>query len=65
MMERLLSIKEVCDGLGVAPGTIYGWISKGVDIPYVKIRGTLRFREKSLNDWIMAKETAKNRRNFE
>jgi excisionase family DNA binding protein len=65
MMDRLLNIKDVCTVLGVAPGTIYGWISKGVDIPYFKVRGTVRFREKSLQDWIISKETARKRRNFE
>ena len=33
--------------LGVRPGTVYSWITRGVDIPHVKIEGTLRFIRKA------------------
>jgi predicted DNA-binding transcriptional regulator AlpA len=51
--------------LGVRPGTIYSWLSRGIDIPYVKIKGTVRFREKAVQDWLLKKEQEQKKRNFE
>lgn len=64
-MEKLLSPSQLAELLGVRPGTIYSWISRKVDIPYVKIAGTVRFREKAVMDWLMEKERERKRRNFE
>jgi excisionase family DNA binding protein len=64
-MEKLLNPVQLAEMLGVRPGTIYSWISRGVDIPHVKISGTLRFREKSVMDWLLQKEKQRKRRNFE
>jgi excisionase family DNA binding protein len=63
-MEKLLNPQELAEILKVRPGTIYSWLSRGVDIPHVKIGGTVRFREKAVLDWILQKEREK-RRNFE
>ena len=64
-MEKMLNPSQLADILGVRPGTIYSWLSRGVDIPYVKIAGTVRFREKAVQDWLFQKEREKKRRNFE
>ena len=64
-MERFLNPSQLAEVLGVRPGTIYSWLSRGVDIPHVKIAGTLRFREKAILDWILKKELEKKRKNFE
>jgi len=64
-VERLLSPSQLADILGVRPGTIYSWLSRGVNIPHVKIEGTVRFREKAIQDWLLRKEQEKKRRNFE
>ncbi len=64
-MEKLLNPSQLADILGVRPGTIYSWLSRGVDIPYVKIAGTVRFREKAVQDWPFQKERERKRRNFE
>ena len=56
---------QLADILGVRPGTIYSWLSRGVDIPHVKIQGTLRFREKAIEAWILEREREKKRKNFE
>jgi excisionase family DNA binding protein len=64
-MEKLLNPQELAEILKVRPGTIYSWLSRGVDIPHVKIGGTVRFREKAVLDWILQKEREKKRRNFE
>lgn len=64
-MDKLLNPLQVAELLGVRPGTVYSWISRGVDIPHVKIAGTVRFREKAVMDWLMQKERERKRRNFE
>jgi excisionase family DNA binding protein len=64
-MERLLNPQQLAEFLGVKVGTVYSWISGGVDIPCVKIAGTVRFREKAVTDWLMEKERERKRRNFD
>ena len=64
-MEKLLNPSQVAEIFGVRTGTIYSWVSRGIDIPYVKIGGTLRFIEKEVMDWLMKKESERKRRNFE
>lgn len=64
-MEKLLNPVELAEALRVRPGTVYSWISRKVDIPHVKIAGTIRFREKAVMDWLMEKERERKRRNFE
>ena len=56
---------QLAEILGVRPGTVYSWLSRGVDIPHVKIAGTVRFREKAVMEWLLKKEQEKKRRNFE
>jgi len=38
---------ELAEVLGVRPGTVYSWMTRGVDIPRVKIEGMLRFIRKA------------------
>jgi len=64
-MEKLLNPLQLAEILGVRPGTVYSWISRGLDIPHVKIAGTVRFREKAVQDWLFQKEQERKRRNFE
>ena len=64
-MEKLLTPTQLADILGVRIGTVYSWLSRGINIPHVKIAGTVRFREKAVVDWILQKEREKKRRNFE
>ena len=46
-MERLLCPKDLAQILNVKLGTVYSWLSRGVDLPpYVKIQGSTRWREK-------------------
>jgi len=64
-VEKLLNPSQLAEILGVRPGTIYSWLSRGVDVPYVKIAGTIRFREKTIQDWLLKKEQERKRRNVE
>jgi len=62
---RLLTPKEVAEILAVKPGTLYAWISKGVNIPHLKIQGVVRFEQPAVMDWLESKKTARKKRNFE
>jgi excisionase family DNA binding protein len=64
-MEKLLNPSQLADILNVRPGTVYSWLFRGVDVPHVKIAGTVRFREEAVMDWLMEKEKERKRRNFE
>ncbi len=64
-MERLLNPSELAEVLNVRLGTVYSWISRGVDIPHVKIAGTVRFREKAVMEWLLKKEQDRKKHNFE
>ncbi len=66
MMERLLSPRQLADVLNVKPGTVYSWLSRGVDLPaFVKIGGSTRWREAVVKEWIERNERERKRRNFE
>jgi excisionase family DNA binding protein len=64
-VEKLLNPSQLADILGVKLGTIYSWLSRGVNVPHVKIEGTVRFREKAIEAWILEREREKKRKNFE
>lgn len=58
-MEKLLTIKEVAERIGVVPKTIYKWISKG-KIVFIKLPGgDVRFKEEHLANWIENKTVKK------
>ncbi|MEI9478806.1 MAG: helix-turn-helix domain-containing protein [Deltaproteobacteria bacterium] len=50
-MEELLTIKEVAANLKVSPWTIRAWCSQKF-IPYFKLRGAVRFREREVELWL-------------
>ena len=64
-LEKLLNPSQLAEILGIRPGTVYGWISRGVPIPHIKVCGTLRFRKEAIEEWILAQEREGKRRNFE
>jgi len=64
-MEIYLSASQLAQVLRVRPGTIYSWISRGVPIPHLKIKGTIRFRERAVETWLLKKEEERKRKNFE
>jgi excisionase family DNA binding protein len=64
-LERFLTPSQLAELLGVKSGTVYSWLSRGVDIPHIKIAGTVRFREKAIQDWLLEKERERKKRNFE
>ena len=65
-MEKLLNPSELAEILNVRPGTIYSWLSRGVDIPpFVKVGGCTRWREQAVKKWIEVREKERRHRNFE
>jgi excisionase family DNA binding protein len=64
-VEKLLNPQQLAEVLNVKSGTVYSWLSRGVDFPpFVKIGGSIRFREKAVEAWLLAREKEKKRRNF-
>jgi predicted DNA-binding transcriptional regulator AlpA len=65
-MEKLLNPKQLADILNVKPGTVYSWLSRGVDLPLcIRISGSTRWREEVVREWILQKEKERRRRNFD
>ena len=58
-MEKLLTPDEVCSLLGIEKSTLYAWTSRR-RIPFLKINGLLRFREKYLEQWLRKKKIEDN-----
>ena len=50
-MEKLLTINEASQLLGLAKKTLYQYVCRRI-IPFVKIQGNLRFRESNLEAWV-------------
>ena len=50
-MERLLTIKEAAEKLGVKPNTLYLWVSQK-RVPHRKIGRLVRFRECDLEEFV-------------
>ena len=50
-MERLLTVKEAAQYLGLKPQTLYLWVSRR-RIVFVKIGRLVRFREKDLEEYV-------------
>jgi excisionase family DNA binding protein len=52
IMDKLLSMEELAEILGVTKATIYSWTSQN-KIPHIKLsKRLLKFREKDIVDWI-------------
>jgi len=65
-MEKLLNPKELASILNVQPGTVYSWLSRGVDLPpSIKISGSTRWQERTVREWIDRREKTQRRKNFE
>lgn len=65
-LTPLLGPRELAHILGVKPGTVFSWLSRGVDLPpHVKIEGTTRWRPEVVARWIETKEKERKRKNFD
>lgn len=59
-MQKLLTLREVCEILGCTPKTVYTKVERG-DLVACKI-GNLRFRPSDVEDFLSKSETAKPKR---
>lgn len=50
MDDRWLSMKEICEYLGVSHDTISRWILK--DMPALKMGGNWRFKRDQVDKWL-------------
>lgn len=50
-LNKLLTVPEVAELIGVRPSTIYQWTHQGF-IPYVKIGKLVRFKPDAVMKWI-------------
>jgi predicted DNA-binding transcriptional regulator AlpA len=58
--------RELAQIFGVKPGTVFSWLSRGVDLPpYTKIEGTTRWRPEVVKKWIEQREKTQRRKKFE
>ena len=53
-MEKLLSIGELSEKLGIPVATLYAWTCKK-KIPYIKLGTLVRFKESEIMEWISKK----------
>ena len=64
-MDPLLSPKDLASILNVRVGTVYSWLSRGVELPSsIRVGGSTRWREEVVRDWILEKEKEERQRNF-
>jgi len=52
MKEKLLSVKQAADILGVKPKTLYMWKWRRQYLPFIKVGKALRISEKDLSSFI-------------
>jgi predicted DNA-binding transcriptional regulator AlpA len=53
MEQRLLSVKELSEYIGIKPQTIYNKINKGnFPIPYKKVFGLLKWEKKDVDEFL-------------
>jgi len=54
-MDKLLTIDELAEVLTVKKSTIYQWVHLGL-IPHIKVGRLLRFKEESIQKWLISRE---------
>ena len=53
LAERLLTVRELADVLGIAPATLLDWCErKPPEVPHFKIGRAIRFRESEVLTWL-------------
>lgn len=59
--DRLLTVADVAEYLGLSVGTIYNKVSAG-EIPHIRLGRTLRFRLSEIDAWIAEQDAARKAR---
>jgi excisionase family DNA binding protein len=55
--DRLWSVQEASEYLGVPVHTLYGWRSAGVGPPGRRVGKRLRYRPQDVRDWVASLPT--------
>jgi excisionase family DNA binding protein len=58
---KLLNMRQLSELLNVKPKTIYDWVHRNC-IPYHKLQGLLRFKEKEILRWLESKKHTPHKR---
>jgi len=53
--SRLLTAKELAEGLAISEKTVYAYVSKGL-IPFIKIQSNVRFHPRAIREWLEQKQ---------
>ncbi len=56
-MDKLLTIDQMAEILGVQKSTLYQWTHTGF-IPHIKLGRFVRFRESDVNNWLEKKSSS-------
>jgi excisionase family DNA binding protein len=59
--DRWLSLKEICDYLGVSNDTVYKWIDKR-GLPAYRVGRLWKFKREDVDEWVKAGGTTKQSR---
>lgn len=57
MLDRLLSVQEVAELLGVSVHTVYAWVS-AARLPFVKVGTRTKFRQSEILRWVAERSRA-------
>ncbi len=52
MKRKLLTVREAAGYLGVSSWTLYGWHRKGEGPDRIRLGGSLRYEQATLDNWI-------------
>ncbi len=61
-LDRLLTVEELADYLGVPVATIYAWRYRGEGPPGFRVGRHLRFRQSDVEQWIRGRLETSSRR---
>ena len=64
MDDRWLSMREICEYLGVSHDTISRWIANH-DMPSMKMGKCWKFKKDQIEDWLAKGGPEKNRKKFD
>jgi excisionase family DNA binding protein len=61
MIEKMITIEEFAEALGVPVQTVYSWNSQGVGPRYVKVGKHCRFRPAEIQKWLESRTVDRQR----
>jgi excisionase family DNA binding protein len=61
MLERMITIEEFAEALGVSVQTVYSWNSQGVGPRYIKVGKHCRFRPAEIQKWLESRTVDRRR----